>query len=348
MLHKPPKHCQGFVDRHGHARWYYRRPGFPRTPLPGLPWSPEFMAAYESAMGGATPVGINRTKPGTMSALIATYYKAPEFTGLAESTQTTYRNQLERFRAEHGDKPVSLLQRGHIKAIIGGMASTPAAANNLLDRLKMLMGFAVEEGIRPDNPTFKLKGFRVKSDGFHTWTEDEIAAFEAAHPIGSKPRLAMALMLYTGQRRSDAVRMGRQYVSGNRVRVRQQKTSEFLEIPMHPELVRIIAETPKDNMTFLVTAFGKPFTPAGFGNWFREQCDAAKLPQCSAHGLRKAAARRLAEAGCTNAQIKAITGHKTDAEVTRYTKAAEQVRLAEAAMKTLKSKRGTKVSTPAG
>jgi len=117
--------------------------------------------------------------------------------------------------------------------------------------------------------------------------------------------------------------------------VRQIKTDALLAIEMHPALREVLASTPRENMTFLVTAYGKPHTAAGFGNWFREQCDAAGLPQCSAHGLRKAAARRLAEAGCSNQQIKAVTGHKTDKEVSRYTAAADQSRLAEQAISAL-------------
>lgn len=169
----------------------------------------------------------------------------------------------------------------------------------------------------------------------HRSAASGIRRFEERHPVGSKARLAMALMLYTGQRRSDAVRMGWQHVEGGRITVVQRKTGARQKIPLHPRLAEILANTPRDNMTFLVTSAGKPFTPAGFGNWFREQCDAAKLPHCSAHGLRKAAARRLAEAGCSNQVIKAITGHVTDAEVTRYTKAADQERLADVAIRAL-------------
>jgi integrase len=106
-----------------------------------------------------------------------------------------------------------------------------------------------------------------------------------------------------------------------------------LDIPIHDKLAAIIVDTPNSNMTFLTTAFGQPFKPAGFGNWFRDQCNAAGLKHCSAHGLRKAAARRLAEAGCTEHEIAAITGHASLREVARYTRAANRTKLAVAAMK---------------
>jgi integrase len=331
-----PKYVSEFADRHGKMRVRFRRKGQGDHYFHAVPWTPEFMQEYQACLDRETAPaiqpGINRSKPGTFNALIAAYYGSPEFKGLRPSSQTTYRGIIERFRQQHGDKRVALFERKHVKAIIGAMHETPAAANNLLDRLKSLMTLAIDIGMRKDDPTTRMRGYANKGDGFHTWTEDDIAAFEARHEIGTKPRLALALMLYTGQRRSDAVTMGRQHVTGHRIKVRQQKTDAWLDIPMHPTLQAVMAATPRENMTFLVTSFGKPFTPAGFGNWFRERCDEAGLPHCSAHGLRKAAARRLAEAGCSNQQIKSITGHKTDKEVSRYTAAADQVRLADQAM----------------
>lgn len=145
----------------------------------------------------------------------------------------------------------------------------------------------------------------------------------------------MALMLYTGQRRSDMVKMGWQHITGDRIRVRQLKTDAMLSIPIHPELADILAHATKTDMPIVLTQFGKPFTANGFGNRMRKWCATAELPDCTSHGLRKAAARRMAEAGCTNKEIMAITGHQTDKEVTRYTKAADQKRLADRAMKAL-------------
>jgi len=198
------------------------------------------------------------------------------------------------------------------------------------------MQLAMDLGWRPDDPTYKLKGYRDKGDGFHTWSETEVDRFKAAHPAGSKARRALFLMLYTSQRRGDVRTMGRQHVDGNRIAVRQGKTGVRLSVPMHPDLIAELALAPL-GMTFLVTEFGQPFTDAGFGNWFRDQCDAAGLKHCSAHGLRKLAATRLAEVGCTHAQIKAITGHRTDREVTRYIEAASQKRLADSALEALRS-----------
>src|SRR5262245_18777969 len=228
------------------------------------------MESYQTALAMQLPrpmIGASRTKVGSISALIVTYLSSPEFLARPTATQTTYRNILEHFRREHGDKPVALLTRQHINAILAQKVKTPAAANHWLRLVKVLMQLAVDEGYRPDNPTTGIKRIKNKTDGFHTWTEEEIAQFEAHHPIGSKARLALGLLLFTAQRRSDVVRMGRQHVRGGVAHVRQQKTGAMLAIPVHPDLATIIEAMPNDHLTYLTTSFGKPFTAAGFGNY---------------------------------------------------------------------------------
>jgi integrase len=328
---RPPKFVHGYIDRHGKPRFYFRRAGFKKVPLPGLPWSPEFMAAYEQALAGQpVQLGSARVKPGTVRALAVSYFQSVDFRSMKASTQGIYRNIIDRFCREHGDKRAALLGRDHIVRLMAARANKPEAANSLRKVLRAMMKHAVDTGLRADDPTRDVRAIRVKSDGFHSWTEDEIRQFEARHPIASRARLALALLLYTGQRRSDVVGMGRQHIRDGNLYVRQQKTGVELTIPVHADLQAIISET--TGMTFLVTKLGKPFTPVAFGNWFREQCDMANLHHCSAHGLRKAAARRLAEAGCTEHEIAAITGHASLREISRYTKAVDQKRLAAAAM----------------
>ena len=332
LMRRPPKYVNGFVDRYGRPRWYFRRAGFKKVPLPGLPWSPEFMEAYERALAGQpAPIGAERTIPGTLRALAVSYFASPAFRATRPSTQYSYRNVIDRLCAEHGDKRVALLQRDHVVKLLA-RAATAVAANKLRSSLRALMQHAVEIGMRADDPARDIR--RVpggKSDGYHSWTEAEIEQFERRHPIGSRARLAFALLLYTGQRRSDVVRMGRQHLSDGAICVRQVKTGREVWIPVHDALAPILAGA-SSNMTFLLTDQGKPYTMAGFGNWFRRQCREAGLRGCSAHGLRKAAARRLAEAGCSTHEIAAITGHASLKEVARYTEAADRKRLAQSAM----------------
>jgi integrase len=330
LMRRAPKYVHGFIDRHGKPRFYFRRRGFKKRPLPGLPWSPEFMAAYEAALAGQPfEVGSARVKPGTVRALAISYFNSGTYRSLATSTKSSH---------AYGDKGAATLQRENVVKLMSLRAGKPDAANGLRKALRALMKHAVELGLRADDPTQEVKAIRVKSDGYHSWTDGEIDQFEKKHPVGSRARLAMALLLYTGQRRSDVVLMGRQHIRDGMLHVRQVKTGAELAIPVHPALDAIIADAPKEHLTFLTTAFGKPFTAPGFGNWFREQCTAAALPHCSAHGLRKAAARRLAEAGCTEHEIGAITGHASLREIVRYTRAADQKRLAVAAMEKAKAR----------
>jgi integrase len=348
LMRRPPKYVHGFIDRHGRPRFYFRRAGFKKIPLPGLPWSPEFMEAYEKSLAGQSAfidVGIRRTKPGSMRALAVSYFQSMDYRSMTARTQRVYRNMIERFCEQtdkdgnsFGDKRAALIGREHVLRLIAAKAEKPEAANQLRKVLRAMMKHAVEIGLRVDDPTRDVRAIRVKSEGFHSWTDAEIARFENCHPVGSRARLAFALLLYTGQRRSDVVRMGYQHVRNGVLTVRQEKTGAKLSIPLHPALQAILADTTADNMTFLTTQFGKPFTSNGFGNWFRDQCNAAGLPQCSAHGLRKAAARRLAEAGCTAHEIASITGHASLKQVAHYTRAVDQGRLASAAMEKVKTR----------
>lgn len=331
---KRPRYVSSYYDRHGKLWWKFRRRGFHPTQSRALFGSAEWWAWY-NACGEGEPrqIGAERTKPGTIAALIVAYYRSTSFTTLRASTQSTYRHEIERFREAHGDKGLATLEGRHIRRMLDAKAGKPEAANNLLRILRILMSFAVERGLRRDNPTLGIRKVRSQSDGRHSWTEEEIARFETRWPTGTRQRLAMALMLFTGQRRSDVVGMGRQHVKDGSIRVRQMKTGTALVIPVHPELQTILDATPNKHLTFLVTEGGKPFSVAGFGNWFGDACRAAGLPDaCRAHGLRKAAARRLAEAGCTAHEIASVTGHKTLAEVQRYTLAANQENLAKAAI----------------
>jgi integrase len=332
------KFVNTFRDRHGRLRHYFRRPGCKAVALPGLLGSAEFMDSYQLALVGDTAprieIGSSRTKPGTIAALTVAYFNSLAFHCLAPETKRTRRNILERFRTEHGDKRVAFLQRGHIEKMVVAKAATPASARNFLNTIRSLLQFAVESGVRPDNPAVGVKRVKIRTDGYRTWTEDDIAAFEAKHQVGSRARLALALLLYTGQRRSDVVQMGRQHVRGGVLFLRQQqKTGTPLEIPVHPQLQAVLDATLSSHLTFLTTSLGKPFSAAGFTNWFRECCNQAGLPKgTSAHGLRKAACRRLAEAGCSANVIAAISGHKSLNEVQRYTAAADQLRMARMGM----------------
>ena len=330
-----PKHCGWNTDRHGVRRVRFRKAGF-STYIAGIPWSEGFMRAYAAALEGvqveAGNVGAERTISGSMNALIVKYYQSPEFRGLKASTQVVRHNIIERFRNEHGKKPVARLCRTHIKDIIGAKADTPEAANNLLKVLRVLLDYAVSIDMIASNPAIGVKRYKSRGDGFHTWSEAEVAQFEGAYAIGTQERLAFALAIHTGQRVSDLKRMGWQHVKGEWIAVRQEKTNTPLMLKMHPDLTHVLSSAPRDNLTFLVTEYGAPFTAAGLSNWFGKRCRAIGLLNCTAHGLRKVACKRMADAGCTVHEIAAVSGHKSLKEIERYTREADQARLAGQAL----------------
>jgi integrase len=347
---KKPRYTHGFIDRHGRSRYYFRRLGFKQVPLPGLPWSPSFMAAYEAAMKGeAVPrkeIGESRSQPGTIAALVAAYFSSPQFKGLSASTQATYRGIIERFRREHGHRRIATLQRDKLAEMLGNRVATPTAANNWLRMVRLLMQFAIFMNMRGDDPTVGIKTLKVRSTGFLTWGQDQIAAYRKRHALGTKARLAFELLVNTGQRRSDVVRMGRQHIRDGILSLRQQKTGVVIEIPVLPEMQAALDAMPKsEHLTFLTTEYGKAFTAAGFGNWFRDRCKEAGLAKgYAAHGLRKAAATRHANSGATAHELMAWFGWTTLKEAERYTRAANRKQLAQAVM--LKLATGTPSGKP--
>jgi integrase len=299
--------------------------------LPGLPGSAEFTAAYSAALAAApVEVGAGRNKPGSVAAAIASYYTTPAFKALAPGSQKVRRFVLEAFRRDQGDKIISVMPKKFISTMLDAMA--PSAARNWFKAIRALVRHCVAIDLLKEDITLGIR-LRPTKGEFHTWTEQEIEAFEATFAIGTRERLALALGLFTGQRRGDVIRMGRQHVRDGVVHVRQEKTNVVLAIPIHPDLARVFTAVPSTQLTFIQTLTGKPFAGHCFSDWFRKACRKAGLaPQCTFHGLRKAACRRLAEAGCTPHEIMAISGHTTLKEIVRYTKAADQVHMARQAL----------------
>jgi hypothetical protein len=214
-------HVNSFRNRHGKLVHYFRKRGCKIVRLRGIPGSPEFMAAYAAAMGDATPIviGADRAKAGTVAATVSLMLDSVAFANLANGTQRLRRGILERLREEHGTKRIATIEQKHVQAMVDAKAATPSAARNFLLVLRTLMQFAKKAGIRADDPTLGVERVKIKSEGFITWEEHHIAAFEARHPIGTMPRLALELALGTCQRRNELVKMGRQHVRGDMIAV---------------------------------------------------------------------------------------------------------------------------------
>ncbi|MEJ2118468.1 MAG: hypothetical protein P8Y36_11485, partial [Alphaproteobacteria bacterium] len=237
LMRRPPKYCHGYIDCRGKPRWYLRRPGYKRVPLPGLVWSPEFMAAYDAAMAGEKPeIGKSKIKPGSIADLIAQYFQTAAFTRLSDATRQTYRGILERFREDYGELPVARLEAQHITAILDKMAATPAAANNLRRMLRTIMKLATKRKMIKSNPMTEVEPIRYKVKGFKDWSDAEIKLFTDGYPLGTRERLALELLLCAAPRRSDAILIGPQHLSGGRLIYRQKKTGAEIDIPILPQL----------------------------------------------------------------------------------------------------------------
>jgi integrase len=330
------RYVKSYIDRHGRVRHYLRRPGMKPIALPGLPGSTEFMAAYSQGLAETTPrveVGASRTAAGSVNAMVVGYMASAAFHNLASGSKQQYRRILEGMRREYGNRSIATLERKHVVMMLDAKAKTPVAARDFLRCLRLLVQYAISIGVCQDDPTAGVRVKLPKSDGFRTWTEEDIAAFEVAYQLGTKPRLALALLLGTAARCADVVRLGRGHVRNGAVHLTHQKTGAALAIPVTPTLAEAInAGASADHVVFLLNERGRAFTARGFSKWFVSQCERARLKGLSAHGLRKAACRRLAEAGCSANEIAAISGHASLREVERYTRAADQARMARNAV----------------
>jgi integrase len=336
-------------DRHSVVRYYVRR-NSRKIRIREKPGTEAFVAAYVEALRALDPIAADRrvamTHPdvGTLGWLAACYFASAEFRKLDPISQRTRRAILEECLREPRrpgstdlmrDCPVNVLSSAHVKMLRDRKAETPGAANNRRKWLSSMFGWAIENGMIATNPARDVRHINYATDGFHTWSVDEVRQFEQRHPIGTKARLALALLLYLGVRRGDLVTLGRQHVKDGWLRMVPRKTRHkrlrLSEKPILPALADVLARSSVGDVTFLVTDFDKPFTANGFGNWFRKRCNEAGLPHCTAHGLRKAGATIAAENGATDRQLMALFDWTSAKQANVYTAAADRKRLASEA-----------------
>jgi integrase len=326
-----------YRDRHGKVRRYVRRPGSRRVALPGLPGSPEFMQAYQDAISGPV-VRPREPKAGTLAALAAEFFNSTEFANLKSSSQATYRLTLSPILERDGHRLVRDMPPDKARKIIQEIgAKRPAMANLTRAVLRRMFSFAVTIGQRRDNPFNAVPKYRIGTH--HTWTDEQLGAYEKRWPVGTRQRLVFDVLLYSAQRVGDVVRMQRSDIRNGVITVVQQKTDAEVFVPLHPALARSIKAGPSKGVYLIGDKNGRPITRRTLSVLISVAAKAAGLPaECVAHGLRKAALRRLAEHGATSKEMQAISGHKTLAEIERYTQRADQRRLAQAAIGALPDK----------
>jgi integrase len=326
-----------YRDRHGKVRRYVRRRGFRSVPLPGLPGSPEFMQAYQDAMTGAV-LRPRVPKVGTLAALAAEFFGSTEFANLKPSSQVIYRAALAPVIERDGHRLVRDLPPDKARKIIQEIGAThPAMANLTRAVLRRMFSFAMTIGQRRDNPFVAVPKDKIGTH--HTWTDGELAVYENRWPLGTRERLVYDILLYTAQRVGDAVRMQRSDIRNSVITIVQQKTGTEVFVPLHPALARSISAGPAKGFYLVADRNGRPIKRGALTKLISTAAKAAGLPrECVAHGLRKAALRRLAEHGATSKEMQAVSGHKSLSEIERYTHRADQQRLAKAAISTLPDK----------
>ncbi len=341
-----PKYVSSFVDNRGKLRYRFRKSGRSHY-FEAHPKSPAGKLEYTAFLSGMPSESVARreVKPGSIDDLLTRYYGSTDFRGRAQDHSLAKRRAvLEAFRVKHGHRPAKTARYDKLDKYIaevsvpwinekGKKHGGPFAAETARKLIRGLFKYAMKLEWRTDNPMDHIEYRPKKTKGFHSWTEAEIDQYQAHWALGTKQRLALELILWTGKRRSDAIRLGPQHVKGDVLWGRDQKTDKEWEIPIAIQLRRAIDAMPKGNhLCFVPSERGRAYSAASFGNMFRQWCNDAGLPHCAAHGLRKAISRRLAEANVGNAGIKSITLHSRDDEVSIYTAAADQKRLAKDAI----------------
>lgn len=338
-------------DRHGNQRVYVRRHG-KRIRIKAPEGSPAFAKAYSDALerldiravsSAAAPLAGH--PKASLGWLGAKYFASREFAGIAKESQRARRNCLEECFREPlrdedpepmGNCPLKFVTTQKIRRLVDLKAGQPGSAANRRKHLSALCGWGVDHDHLSSNPARDVRTVKKAKGGFYKWTVADVNQFLERHPTGSKARLALGLLLFTGARRQDMVTFGRQHVRAGWIRYVPKKTlykrRDVSQKPFLPVLDQIIASSPCGSMTFLETAYGKPFTPAGFGNWFRDRCDEAGLEHCAAHGLKKAGATLAAENGATASQLMAMFDWSTISQAEVYTRAADRKRMAGEAM----------------
>lgn len=322
------KYIHEYRNRHGKVHRYFRRKGSPVVRLPGLPGSPEFMEAYKIGLAGGPIVRTSRHVAGSFADLVTRYYGSAEFANLAASSQATYRYILEKHVERDGHRMVRDLPTDKARKVIEEIgASRPGMANLTRSLMIAVYEFAINIEWRKDNPFKRTKPYKLGK--VHTWTDTELAAYEKRWPLGTRERLAYATLLYSAQRTSDAVKLKRSDV----LRIAQQKTGTELAIPIHPALARAVRAGPANGIHIIGAAkSGQPIIADTLGRIVSRAAKKAGLIRCTAHGLRKANQRLLAEGGATTKQMQAVSGHKSLKETERYSEQANQGRLAAAAI----------------
>jgi integrase len=331
-----PPHLHREVTRHGKAVWYARARGSSRGPRIRLHaefGTAEFWAEYQAALASVPHKPHTAPHEGSLAWLIERYRETTAWSYLSPATRRQRENIFKHVLETADKEPFAKITTATVMAGRDRRANTPYQARHFLDAMRGLFSWALKARLIKTDPTAGVDNPpRPQSDGFAPWSEDDIAAYERRWPIGTRQRVWLDVLIYTGLRRGDAVRLGRQHVRDGVATIKTEKTGTEVTLPILPILARTLEAGPCGDLTFIAGENGRPLSKESFGNLFRKACRDAGLHNRSAHGLRKAAATRAANASATVAELEAIFGWQGGTMAALYTRAADRRRLAQGAM----------------
>jgi len=339
MRNKLPLYARCETTRHDRQCYYFRRGKGARVRLPDEFGTNEWWTAYKAALAGETiPTRNPKAALGSLRWLIDQYRGSGAWLGLSMATRRSRENIFRRVIAKAGDEAFADISRATIARARDKQSATPFAANDFLKAMRAVFKWAVEAEHVASNPCDGVKMLTRETTGFHAWTEDEAAQFERRWSVGTKECLMFAIALYSGLRRGDAARLGRQHIRSGVIEIVTEKTGAKVYIPVRRELRAIIdaTPTPSNALAFVAQPNGKPYTKESWGNMFKDACAAAGVPG-SAHGLRKLGATRLANAGATSHELQAVFGWESARMAEVYTREADRARLARQAIDKLET-----------
>jgi integrase len=341
-----PPHLHREITRHGKAAWYVRVGKGPRIRIRAEFGTLAFDSEYQAAVSGAARPSKNAPAITTLAWLVARYRETSAWTELSVATRRQKENILRHVLETAGDKPFACIDADTVNAGIERRAKTPSQARHFLDTMRGLFKWAKKAGLVKVDPTADADAPRRKQGpGFRAWTEDDVAAYERRWPVGTRERVWLDVLLYTGLRCGDAVRLGRQHVRDGEIQLVTEKTGTPVPLPILPELAKTLAAGPCGDLHFIVGKNGRPMSAGYFSNEFVRAARAAGV-RGSAHGVRKIAATRAANNGATVAELDAMFGWTGGRMASYYTREADRRRLAKGAISKLTNNARTSIPAP--
>jgi len=329
-------HLHREKTRHGTTVWYVRIGHGPRIRIKAAPGGQEFLDAYRAAIAGAPVVAAQAAPeddPRSLAWLVAQWRKSSDWGGKAPATRKQRENLLLHVLEKNGHMPYHAMRKEHVIAGRERRQATPFAANNFIKTMRALFRWAVEARLLEVDPTEGVAFIKTQTEGFRAWNIDDVARYRARWPLGTRERIALEVLLNTGLRRGDAVRLGRQHVRDGVATLRAEKTGVELFIPILPALEEALRCGPTGDLSFICGKNRRPMVKESFGTWFKGACKTAKV-EGTAHGLRKLAATMVADRGGSEHELQALFGWQSGHQSAVYTRNANKRRLAiQAAMR---------------